>query len=455
MDLIPLSDEQRADWDAFCQESSDAWFWHETGWLDYTLAYRPEAKARSLSFLCREGKRVLAVVPLILEHSIEDGREVRKFSCGGMHLPAPALADDLSAVQRDDLREKIFGVVDALAARFGVAHSLFRISVLTPWQIKPARPAGNYLLGHGFLDASITTRVLDLRLSEGELWDGARRNHRRNIENGRAALKSYIYAGAEAAGVKFDEYRAMHALASGRVTRPARTFELMREWLAAGRGCLAEVRDSSGRGVGYEVYMTHKGSSYGLSACNDPAVERVLPVRHLIEWETMLWMRARGTEFYEIGDQYFGTLPYDFPDAKKVSISHFKYGYGGFTMPHLRAEKFHSREYWEVEQARRSALFARDYAWPSSDPAAAGELLKRIEKAERPAAAADAPISAEVQRMAGEIVAKNHSAVADFRAGGSKAVNFLVGQAMAAGGRGLDAKMVKRAIEFALTQAAS
>ena len=454
MDLIPLSDAQRPDWDAFCRESSDAWFWHETGWLDYILAYRPEAKARSLSFLCREGRRVIAVVPLILERHVEDGREVRKFSCGGMYLPAPALADDLSVAQRDDLLAKIFSVVDALAARFEVVHSAFRISVLTPWQIKPTRPVGNYLLGHGFLDASITTRVLDLRLSEDALWDGARRNHRRNIETGRAALKSRVYSGAEAAGPKFDAYRAMHALASGRVTRPARTFELMREWLAAGRGCLAEVCDSSGRGVGYEVYMTHKGSSYGLSACNDPAVERVLPVRHLIEWEAMLWMRERGAEFYEIGDQYFGTLPYDFPDAKKVSISHFKYGYGGFTMPHLRAEKFHSREYWEAEQDRRRALFARDYVWPAKDASPADELLKRIEKAERPAESSDAvAIPPEVLLMAGEIVAKNPAAAGDFRAGGVNAVNFLVGQAMKTG-RGLDAKVVKRAIETALAQAA-
>ena len=453
MDFLPLGPEHSADWDAFCLESRDAWFWHTIGWLDYTFAYRPDLKPRSLSFMVREGKRILAAVPLLLEHHREDGAERIKFSFGGGYNPAPALANDLTADQRDDLLERIFGTIDDLALELGAVQTLFHVPSLAPRRLKPEYAPCNELLRYGYLDATLNTRVIDLRLPENELRDGLRRNHRRNIETGREKLRTRVFAGAGFTVEKFESYRLMHHAAAGRVTRPLRTFELMSDWLAAGRGFLSEAYDSTGRGVGYVVYMDYKGSVYGLSAANDPEVERVLPVRHLLEWDGIQWMRERGLEFYEIGDQHFGALPYDFPDQKNVNISHFKYGYGGVTTPHVFAEKFHSREYWELTQRRRSELFAAAYAWPAADGGRAKELLRRFEKALKPAEA-EIEVPPDVARAAEEIVAANPAVVKSWREGGENAVHFLVGRAMQGAGRGKNPKLLMKAISAALAKAA-
>jgi len=37
---------QEKEWEAFCGTSPDAWFWHTSGWLEYTLNYRPELKSK-------------------------------------------------------------------------------------------------------------------------------------------------------------------------------------------------------------------------------------------------------------------------------------------------------------------------------------------------------------------------------------------------------------------------
>jgi len=57
-------------------------------------------------------------------------------------------------------------------------------------------------------------------------------------------------------------------------------------------------------------------------------------------------MKKRGLSFYEIGLQQYGILPHDFPDTKQLNISHFKKGFGGFTVPLFMGEKYYDKEYF-------------------------------------------------------------------------------------------------------------
>src|SRR5262249_24554416 len=62
-EIVPLEPSGYADWDRFCRESDDAWFWHTSEWLQYTLDYRPELKPQSQSFALKSEGEIVAVCP--------------------------------------------------------------------------------------------------------------------------------------------------------------------------------------------------------------------------------------------------------------------------------------------------------------------------------------------------------------------------------------------------------
>jgi hypothetical protein len=168
-------------------------------------------------------------------------------------------------------------------------------------------------------------------------------------------------------------------------------------------------------------------------------------------------MKADGYEFYDVGAQRFGALPYDAPDAKLMAICLFKGGFGGTTVPHLRAERFHDRSYWEDEQTRRSTAFSEHYAWTGpADARRARELLALLEragKAPEPRPGETEPIPESARALAAEAAEKNPDAVQKHRNGSTKAVAFLVGAAMQRAPKGTDPRLVRRAIEEYLTKA--
>jgi hypothetical protein len=460
MELIPLTRELHTAWDDFCLESPDAWFLHTTDWLKYNLAYRPELRPTSYSFMCREKSQVVAIVPLVVSHHEQDARQWKSFTLCGNGIPTPALIDGLSAADRDDVLDIVFDAIQDLAHELGVAHARFRIEALRPAMREPRYAPFNILLRHDFIDCSTGTTLLDLRPSESALWGGLRRNHRRCIEKARDVLQIDIHSGADLTDAKFDEYVQMHARAAGRVTRPRATFEMMRDWIQAGRGLVAEAINRDGRSVGFELYVMYKRAALGLSACNEPDCR--LPIRHLIEWDAILWMRERGIEFYEVGRQQFGILPYDFPEKKNRDISHFKYGFGGVTIPSFEGERFYSFEHWQIERRARDEIFAARYPWDRRTRGGHGQtLLRRFEAASTHRTAApneespldaSGPIPESLISLAEAVIQANPERVNSYLSGNVKVLHSLVGRAMRGDDKNHDPRQVRRAVEHCLAQ---
>lgn len=457
MELTPLRRDRYRDWDEFCALSPDAWFWHTTDWLDYNLAYRLELRPTSYSFLVHEGSDVLAVVPLLLTRHEQDGRAWTAFSLSGNFLPSPALSPALSASERDDVSDRIFGAIDNLAVDLGVSHSRFRIEALRPSSREPRYAPHNALLRQGLIDCSLNTRIIDLRLGRNELRSGMRRNHLRSIETAREMFSIRIHSGKALSDDKFEDYIAMHGRAAGRATRARTTFEMMRRWLQSGAGFMAEAVTREGRTAGFELYIVYKKAAYGLSACNEPEYKH-LPIRHLIEWEAMMWMREKGVQFYEIGEQHFGTLPYDFPEKKNMDISHFKYGFGGVTVPSFYAERFYSEDFWREEQKRRNDRFAARYAWKPPQDDAARALLDKLRSSPAdpsPGSGSTSPmeepaIPPSAFELVDAVLRENADGVKNFQSGKSNALHFIVGQALKRAGKSYPPSVIRRAVEARL-----
>ncbi|MFH1428067.1 MAG: GNAT family N-acetyltransferase [Patescibacteria group bacterium] len=348
MNIVKLTEEKFIDWNKFCLESNDAWFWHRADWIQYILNYNPKFKLENLSFLVYNGDKIAAIVPLILANN--EGR--KEFTYGGWPIQYPAFSNKLSNEKKEEMSKLIFNEIDRLALENNVAWSYFIQTPMAKIFLGSEYLPYNYLMKYGYINISINSQIIDLRKSEEELWDNLRRNHRRNIKKEKERdYKILIYTAEDITEEFFNNYKEMHHKAAGRKTRPDTTFTMMYNWIKDDLAFLV-VALYQDKQIGFEYYTIYKDNVYGFSAANDPDFID-LPIRHLIEWEAILWMKKKKCNFYEIGWQHYSYQPYDFPDEKLVNISHFKKGFGGFTVPLFMSEKFYDKDYFlKVYQER-------------------------------------------------------------------------------------------------------
>lgn len=342
MEIIPLTADLYEDWDRFCLESDEAWFWHTTDWLEYTLHLRPELKSQSQSFLIMNNNIPLAICPLIL-NTVSDGEKVyNTFSFDRSHGLVPALKNGLATRQRETVLKLIFGHIDELAAQHDVKICLLKFSPIVPAFYRQTQY--NYLMKFGFLNTSLNTQVLALVDDSNQSYKKMRKGHKYDIHRGEETFEVNVYDKNSITKEIFDQYRLLHHKTAGRVTRPLITFEMMYRWILEGKAILGGA-SYKGKYVAFDLINIYKDGAYYSSASDDPDAETDVPTSHVLQWQVINWLKENGFRIYEIGLQQFGAQPYDFPSEKDKSISFFKRGFGGLTAPVFSGEKFYSKEF--------------------------------------------------------------------------------------------------------------
>ena len=356
-EIVPLTTDRYEDWNVFCLKSPDAWFWHTTQWLEYTLHYRPELQPRCESFLCMQRGNVAAICPLIAETHASGGETIIEFSYGGDAVPAPAFAEGLSRKSRKAAAHAVFTHIDALAERLQAGRVSFRISSIGPSFWSCQFPRANPLLRLGFNDVSLVTQVLDLALDETHLLREMRKGHRADITRAARILQATVLDRDNVTQERFDSYRLLHHKAAGRITRPRETFQMMLEWIRGGQAilCAATLEDKD---VGFALVSVYKDGAYYSSSCEDPECNH-LPIGHLLQWRAIQWLKQHGIRRYEIGAQPFSGQVHSTTSEKELKIGFFKRGFGGHSVAFWRGEKFYSREYCLRVLQDRAKIYAQ------------------------------------------------------------------------------------------------
>ncbi len=356
LSIVPLTPDRYAEWDEFCLASPDAWFWHTSQWLEYTLRYRPDLQPRSESFLCLHEGSVVAVCPLIVETHAHGTESIREFSYGGDAEPAPALAGALPEKARKEVLQRVFAHVDELAGRINIARASFRMSPLAPSFWNSPFQAANPLLRLGFSDISLATQVIDLSQDEEALRHGMRSEHRLHVNRASKSLETTVLDAATATQEQFDQYRVMHRRAAGRVTRPIETFQMMYGWIRAGSAILCSA-SLQGKAVGFILVSLYKDGAYYSSGCRD-LDHGGASVGHLLQWRTIQWLKQQGVRRYEVGIQVYANQPHAMVSERELSIALFKRGFGGVATPLWRGEKFYDRSYCLATLRERAEKYA-------------------------------------------------------------------------------------------------
>ena len=116
----------------------------------------------------------------------------------------------------------------------------------------------------------------------------------------------------------------------------------MKTHMRDGEGFMA-VAYYKGVAVSFSYFFIYKNNSYyGSAVTLNDAPD--LPIAHLLQWKSILYMKERGIKFYEIGWQVFWENFSDFSSPKEVNISKFKRGFGGDTYPLYMSEKYYNKD---------------------------------------------------------------------------------------------------------------
>lgn len=156
------------------------------------------------------------------------------------------------------------------------------------------------------------SQVLNLTLSQAELWRGIRKSYRPLINK---ALVDYRFTAGTLA-----DYHRLHALASGRETRSHGTWDCMDEWMANGYGGLVMASKDGVMAAG-AYFIIYQGGAYYASGAS-----LIDNVQHAVIWTAMKRLKDIGVGLLELGQ-------IDGETEKEKSIGFFKSGMGGKSMP--------------------------------------------------------------------------------------------------------------------------
>ena len=346
---VPLDDGRRLAWDAFCDAQPDAWVYHTTAWLDYAADSRFGVESTDLSWLLTdESEEILAIVPLVREEI--DG--VAQLTCSGEPTPAVVFSAALGAKRRRAAERIVFDEYARLANENGVARIVLREGN----RLQRGTADDSLVLArHGYLDVSVPTAVVDLRGDDSELLSRMRNDHRNSVKRSlREGLEVVLHeSGTDAA--TFARFRADYTRAAGRQTRPDNTFERLFEMLGRGLGILCESLDA-GATTAWAYLLVYKDYAYYALACRNEGVGRA--GSHILQWQAMRRLRDRGLRWYELGAQYFAPTVAHPVDAKALSISEFKRGFGDLFVTAPTGERFLSRDFLEATVRDRAGRYA-------------------------------------------------------------------------------------------------
>lgn len=127
------------------------------------------------------------------------------------------------------------------------------------------------------------------------------------------------------------EFRDLHLLVSGRITRSDKSWDLQYAELLKDEAFLVTLRDVSGVMIGGALFtFSLDEGRYDVGAYNRELFDK--PLGHIAQHTAIKELKNKGIKLYKIGRRYFES-DNPKPNSKEISISYFKEGFATHTFP--------------------------------------------------------------------------------------------------------------------------
>ncbi|AMW35888.1 peptidoglycan bridge formation glycyltransferase FemA/FemB family protein [Haematospirillum jordaniae] len=320
LEIIPRAETTPEEWDAHVCGSPDGWVFSLWGWQELIEAVEPWA-LEDHSFAIREGRRLLALVPL---HYHPGSGRIASTGWGGS---GPVIDGRLGGKARNKLMGQAIQHCINLARERGATGFDVSLSPVTATSIASAWGV-NPQVFHGLEDRSGLAQVIDLSKSEDELWADLTSDARRQIKQAREAgllVERVDWA------QHLDRYYELHVATythTGVSPHPRAYFAGITGHTApSGHSVLWGVSTPAGELVAYHNAAWFGAGAYYHTGCSAD-YSGFSGASYLLFWEAMLGARRAGIRWYDCGAVFPGKTS----SEKQKGLSTFKTKFGG--QPH-------------------------------------------------------------------------------------------------------------------------
>jgi len=300
----------------------------------YQINYLGNNLKKDLSFLMfQDTGDIAAYVPLYLCH-VNGGNE---FSYGGGYLRAPLIAPLETALVRSRVERELFEKISSLAEEH---DALAYRAAIDPLSVVRGTSVSNFLRQHGLRDESSSFQLIDLGVSDDELWLSVRKSYRPLIKKADGLYDVKIIDKSNYDIQLCEEYRRLHHLAAGRETRPKETFEIMYNMISHGEAFLVLVKERKGKWIGAFLFFQKNGLVHYSSSATDPTINPSEGAGHLGLWSAIRHAKKEGNRYFQLGWQPYEDEPEYSEKANNIAM--FKRGFGGKRVVWFRGSKNYS-----------------------------------------------------------------------------------------------------------------
>lgn len=317
-------------WDSFAEASQEGWVFATDGWQELILKV-DEWALEDVSFGAYEDGALVAIMPL--QHQPEHSRA----ASSGWGLAGPLLNSKLDGKRRTKILRQVLSHAEDTVANLGVTSLEIGLSPATQRALTTLRGV-NPFAEAGYEDQSGITRMIDLHVSQDELWSGLSANARQMVRKAQQAG----YTTQRVTWIStLDEYYTIHIEnyeRTGVSPHPRTYFEGIAQYPGqAGHSVLFAGLDPDGTKIAFHNDARFNVGCLYHTGCSS-ADHLDSGINYLLMWDAICAAKNDGFEWYNVGDVFPAAT-----QGKQHGLSVFKSKFGGELHRSFRARKGISR----------------------------------------------------------------------------------------------------------------
>ena len=114
LSIITYSCNSKSEWDIFCNNESQAWFWHTSDRMNHVMA-AADGCAVNQSFFILLNSVVVAIVPFVIT---QDDNHKRVASYLGWGTPSPVISKKISESNAKRVKKAAFAEMDNISREY-------------------------------------------------------------------------------------------------------------------------------------------------------------------------------------------------------------------------------------------------------------------------------------------------------------------------------------------------
>lgn len=292
------------------------------------------------SFCISLKDKVECLVPLILEKNGNENYFSTNLNFNSFYGPIFNLA--LEKNIKNKLREFAFNEIDNLARLNKVLKS---IQAIDPLNYFYEKNYFNHLQHYDYLDASISTSIINLNNSEKEIRSNIRKSYHSLINKGLKNFKFHVMNFKNLNYKLFKKYILLHEKSAGFKTRNIKSFNTQYEAIINNHATLF-FAEFNGKLIQSNFFNHCNNYAFYSSSAEDPSFKNnKIQANHSLIYYAITYFKKKGFNYLDIGFQRFNTQIHENVTKKMVNISFFKRGFGGEIIPVYRGVKYYNNNF--------------------------------------------------------------------------------------------------------------